>query len=113
MKASTVVTRGAALAGPLAVLAIPKCPLCLLPLLAAAGIALPSAPLLDALAIAFVIIVAFTLKPRALAIGAGAIIVIGRLASIPLLTWIGVALMLVITAARVLRHHRCERRSHA
>src|SRR5204862_7626423 len=108
MKASTVVTRGAALAGPLAVLAIPKCPLCLLPLLAAAGIALPSAPLLDALAIPFVIVVALPLKPRALAIGAAASLAVGRLASIPSLTWIGVSLMLVLTALRVILHRRCE-----
>src|SRR4051812_31333144 len=39
--------RGAAVAGPLALILLPKCPLCLLPFVAALGIAIPPGPLLN------------------------------------------------------------------
>lgn len=121
MKASKIVARGAALAGPFVVLAIPKCPLCLLPLLAAAGIALPSGPLLDAIVIAVVTlwaaivsIVAASARIRVLSLLAAAMIIAGRLTSIVVLSWLGIALMISIAAIRLLARERickqsCER----
>ena len=48
--------RGAAVAGPLALILLPKCPLCLLPFIAALGIAIPPGPLLNGLFASVVIV---------------------------------------------------------
>jgi hypothetical protein len=89
---------------PLLLPLIPKCPLCLLPLFAAAGWALPPAPVLDALVAAcaagwlgLVLATARWAPVRAAAIVAAALLVSGRLlASVPLGLLGGAAVLAVL-----------------
>lgn len=113
MNRIAVVRRGIAWAGPLVVIAIPKCPLCLLPLFAIAGIAAPSRPVLHALVIAVVLVwLAFLLRTartkrlRAIALIAGALVITGRLASFALASWIGIAIMAGIAILRLAARDR-------
>jgi hypothetical protein len=93
---------------------VPKCPLCLLPLFAAAGIALPPRPLLDAavvlaaLAWASVVIAhARWLPVRAAAAAAAALLVAGRLAETAWLGAAGAALVLAVVVWTRRRPRAC------
>ena len=99
---------GAARFAPLLLPLIPKCPLCLLPLFAAAGWALPPAPVLDALVAAcatawlgIVLSTARWLPVRAAAAAAAALLVGGRLLdSIPMSLAGGAAVLAVVLWTR-------------
>jgi hypothetical protein len=107
----------AAVIGPIALLLVPKCPLCLLPLLAAAGIAAPPSPVLNAILGAVVIgwgTLLFTVTRSWMLRACGAIlaviVVAGRLLSISPLMWIGIALMItlaLISSVRCRASHKC------
>jgi hypothetical protein len=108
-------TRAARIAGAVGALAIPlapKCPLCLLPLAAAAGVALPSRPLLD-VGVGFVaaVWIAAVLASRrapavkATAAGAALLLVAGHAAGIDPAVWAGAAGML---ASALLPHCAAE-----
>jgi hypothetical protein len=107
----------AAVLGPMALLLVPKCPLCLLPLLAAAGIAAPPNPVINAIIGAAVIgwgTVLFTVTRswmlRACGVLLAASVVAGRLLSIHSLVWTGVALMItlaLISSLRCRASHKC------
>jgi hypothetical protein len=112
------IARGAtAMVGPLLLAAIPKCPLCLLPLLAVAGVAVPSGPRLNAVVAAAVIVwtaglvhAVRTPVPRALAVVAGALVVSGRLLSLAPVTWLGITIMVSIAIVRLVSRERvCAR----
>lgn len=102
---------------PLVIPFLPKCPLCLLPLFAAAGWALPSAPVLDALvaacALAWVGLVLATarwLPVRAAAVAAAVLLVSGRvLASAPL-SLLGGAGVLAVVFWRRRRPRACSQK---
>ena len=81
--------------GPIALIALPKCPLCLLPLAAALGVAIPSSALaLAAAAIAFVWLwVLGRRRVTAIAAVGAAVAMIGRASSQPWLIAIGVLVM--------------------
>src|SRR5215213_6833081 len=104
------ITNVATVLGPAALLLVPKCPLCLLPLLAAAGIAAPPNRVLNAI-IAIVVIgwgsLLFTVTTSALLRACGVIlaafIVAGRILAVPALTWIGIALMVSVAFGATLR----------
>ena len=80
--------KGAAVAGPLALVLLPKCPLCLLPFIAALGIAVPAGPLLNGI-FAAVVLVWMSLfligtpsaRMRLALIAVAAIAIAGRLAN--------------------------------
>jgi hypothetical protein len=79
---------------------MPKCPLCLLPLCAALGISVPSAPAVNAmLALIAAVWIRFTVRhiPAAPAFAAVALVITGRLIDLAALSWCGVALMLVLS----------------
>jgi hypothetical protein len=107
----------AGMAGPLVLVVVPKCPLCLLPLLAAAGVAVPAGPLLNGIVVliavawsAFLLRVAASHTVRVLAVLAGALVIGGRLLSIDAASWIGVAVMLGIAVLRLIARERiCAR----
>jgi hypothetical protein len=118
MKSTERPTRGvAAVLGPIALLLVPKCPLCLLPLLAAAGIAAPPSPLLNAIIGAAVIgwgTLLFTVTRswmlRACGVMLAASVVAGRLLAIDPLMWIGITLMVtlaLISSLRCRTSHKC------
>lgn len=95
-----------AVLGPMAVLLAPKCPLCLLPLLAAAGIAAPPGPVLDsivALTAAGWGLLLFTLTRstplRVCGVLLAVLVVMGRLVGFAAITWIGVGLMIAVALA--------------
>ncbi|HEV7767396.1 MAG TPA: hypothetical protein VGQ76_20515 [Thermoanaerobaculia bacterium] len=113
MNRIAVVRRGIAWAGPLVVIAIPKCPLCLLPLFAIAGIAAPPRPLLDAIVIVVVLswcgFLLFTVRTktlRVIAVIAAALVIVGRLAPLPPVSWIGVGVMAGIAILRLAARDR-------
>ncbi len=96
-RAARIVGAAAALAIPLA----PKCPLCLLPLAAAAGVALPSRPLLDfAVGLAASGWAAAALASRraplfkGMAVAAALLLIAGRAAGLDWAVWAGAAGML-------------------
>jgi|RhiMetdeSRZDD1v2_1073273.scaffolds.fasta_scaffold63667_2 hypothetical protein len=103
-------SRAARIAGALTALAIPlapKCPLCLLPLAAAAGVALPSKPLLDlAVGLAASAWAALALTSRratlfkGMAVTATLLLVAGRAAGLDGAVWAGAAGMLVSAFGR-------------
>src|SRR6184192_3112604 len=94
-------SRVAAVAAPSLVAIAPKCPLCLLPLCAALGISVPSAPLMNvalALIAAIWILIVYR-RGRAVIPSAGAagLVVVGRIANLAALSWCGVAGMLILS----------------
>jgi len=115
MSVGRFVTRVAAVGAPLMIPLMPKCPLCVLPLLTAAGLAAAPAPLLDGLAaiaamawVAIAIAASRSLPVRAFAVGAAMLLLGGRWLGFAWATWSGCALMLTVTFAR--RSTRgCER----
>ena len=98
--------------GALAIPLAPKCPLCLLPLAAAAGVALPSKPLLDlgvglAASAWAVLALASRRAPavKAIAVAAALLLVAGRAAGLEWAVWTGAAGMLASALGRA----DCER----
>ncbi len=118
MKTARLFMRGGAVAGPLALVAVPKCPLCLLPLLGTAGLVVADGPALSAAAVGLAAVwvaVMFALgrSPVVLAgaaLAAGAAVA-GRLLDLPALGWGGFGLMLVLAVAFVLTGRRACRRA--
>ena len=104
--ARTLVSRiGSALAA-LALPLAPKCPLCLLPIAAAAGIALPAGPVLDvAVGLVASLWAAVVLSSRrapsvkGIAAAAALLLVAGRAAGLDLAVWAGAAGMLAAALA--------------
>jgi hypothetical protein len=104
---------------PLALLFVPKCPLCVLPLFAAFGSVLPPAPVLDAfvvaIALAWLALLARARPPwLALEAGIGGALVLfaGRRLDLPLASWSGALLMAGVALsvrARKIRRQRLER----
>jgi hypothetical protein len=102
--------KGAAVAGPLALVLLPKCPLCLLPFVAALGIAVPPGPLLNGIFAAVVIIWASlfvfattSLRMRIALIVVAAIAIAGRVAGAMPIEMIGIAMMFAFGVWRVIR----------
>ena len=93
---------------PLALLFVPKCPLCVLPLFAAFGSVLPPAPVLDA----FVGAIALAWLAVAAGIGGALVLFAGRRLDLPLAGWSGALLMAGVALsvrARKIRRQRLER----
>jgi hypothetical protein len=95
--------RVAGAGGALAVLLVPKCPLCLLPLAVATGVALPSRPWLDGLAVAavaawlaFVLSTARWLPVKGASVMAAALLLGGRWLLLPWASALGAALVLAV-----------------
>lgn len=103
---------------PIALLFVPKCPLCVLPLFAALGSALPPAPVLDgivgvtALLWLLLLVRARPPLPAAAAGLAGALVLFAsRRFDLPLAGWAGAMLMAgvaVFVRARKIRRQRLE-----
>jgi hypothetical protein len=90
---------------PLALLLVPKCPLCLVPIAALLGIAAPGAPLLHGVVVTAVVIWAAVLaagprpmRTRALALGAAAVVIAARVEGWVAPEVVGVLLMIAITS---------------
>ena len=90
------VLRGSSALLPIALLFVPKCPLCALPLFAAFGAALPSAPALDALVAATAaawLLLLLRARAGAAALAAGlagaALLVATRFVDLPAAAWAG------------------------
>ena len=105
--------RGLALAGPVAVLVAPKCPLCLMSLFAMAGVAIPAGPALQiafiAVIVGWLLLLARGMKgrfARVVAIVGAALVIAGRLLSFAPATWVGVILMGGIAVFRLLSRDR-------
>ena len=103
MKARRLATRSAPAILPLAMLCVPKCPLCLLALWAALGLVLPPAPLLDGLVFLaatgwLVTVFRVTPSPPARAAGVcGAILLLaGRFGGVSPASWIGAMVMVAV-----------------
>ena len=95
--------KGGSVAGPLVLLAIPKCPLCLLPLVLAIGLSPPSRHALDNFAVGVGLLwaAAILLRSRATIVVAGAVAataaaLAGRWLDARWLLWAGAAAMLVL-----------------
>lgn len=117
-KTGHLILQGGTLAGPLALLALPKCPLCLLPLLAAAGVAVAPGPALQIVTLAVALAWAglmFALSPSAGVLGAAsaaaALLAAGKLLDLPVLLWLGMAAMLAV-AGGVAARRACRRTCH-
>lgn len=103
MKTTRYVSRTAPAILPLMMLLLPKCPLCLLPLLVAAGLALPPASLLNAVLLvtavawlALVTIVTHSTFRRAVALSGAVLFLSGRWLDVSTASWAGVAFMLTV-----------------
>lgn len=86
--------------GPITLLLLPKCPLCLLPLVAALGIGVPAGPLLNAIVAAIVLAWVFffvratpSRALRAAIIAIAAVVIAGRVTSLRPLEISGVTMM--------------------
>jgi hypothetical protein len=102
--------KGAAVAGPLALILLPKCPLCLLPFVAALGIAIPPGPLLNGIFAAVVIVWASlfmfattSTRMRLALIAVAAIAIAGKIANVMPVELTGIALMFAFGVSRVIR----------
>jgi len=96
----------------------PKCPLCLLPLFAAAGAALPPAPILNGLVavaaaawLGIVLSTARWLPVRAAAVAAASLLVAGRLGGPAWATAAGAALVLAVVFWTGRRPRTCTGRA--
>lgn len=113
MKANAVARVAANVIWPVAVLALPKCPLCLLPLLAFLGLAVDPGPVLDLIVIAFVgLWLALFLRTtkshalRGVVLLAAALVIAGRVTELTDASWLGVALMLSMAVVRLFARER-------
>ena len=100
---------------PLVMFLVPKCPLCLMPLFAAAGVALPHRGLLDGFlvvaAAAWLALLASATRSIAVfapALSGAALLLGGRWLDVPAAGWAGVLLMLA-AAIGAARNRSCER----
>ena len=100
---------------PLAMLLVPKCPLCLMPLFAAAGVALPRQGVLDALlmaaAAAWLALLARATRSIAVlapALSGAALLLGGRWLDLPAAGWAGVLLMLAAAVGAAARRSSCN-----
>ena len=101
---------------PLVMLLVPKCPLCLMPLFAAAGVALPRRGLLDgfllvaaAAWLAFLASATRSIAVFAPALSGAALLLGGRWLDFPAAGWTGVLLMLAAAAGAAARRPSCNR----
>ena len=101
---------------PLVMLLVPKCPLCLMPLFAAAGVALPHRGLLDGFlvvaAAAWLALLASATRSIAVfapALSGAALLLGGRWLDVPAAGWAGVLLMLAAAIGAAARNRSCER----
>ena len=119
-KTSSTLRHVAAFSGPIAFLTLPKCPLCLLPLLAATGLAISPGAALDLLVLLFAAlwgggVWSMLRSPTALVGGVlvGGVAVAGRWLDEPVLGGGGLAAMMIVAIALLLvprvRHARCSR----
>lgn len=116
MKAPRFATRSAPAILPLAMLCVPKCPLCLLALWAALGLVLPPAPLLDGLVfltaagwLALVIRMTPSAPARAAGVCGAILLLGGRFGGLPSACWIGaIVMMAVVTWMRARGRSRAE-----
>jgi hypothetical protein len=97
-------------AAPFVSLALPKCPLCLLPLLALIGVAVPSGAglkwlivLITALSLGTFLVGSQVLMSRVLVVFAGPLIAGGRMLTVPPAYWFGVTLLVVAAAIHIRR----------
>jgi hypothetical protein len=107
LTAGSRAARSVAIWAPLVLPFLPKCPLCVLPLAAVLGVALPPGPLLDALVaagvaawLAAVIPTSRSFTVMAFAAAAAVFLLGGRFLGLPWAGWIGCASMLAIAGAR-------------
>jgi hypothetical protein len=103
MKAPRFAARSAPAILPLAMLCVPKCPLCLLALWAALGVVLPPAPLLDGLVLLaavgwLLLVVRVTpfFPARAAGVCGALLLLVGRFGGLPSVCWIGVIVMMAV-----------------
>ena len=102
-------------AAALAIPLLPKCPVCALPLLAAAGIAMPHGPGVEALVVAAVagwlvaVLSSARWRPvRLAAVAAAAAVLLGRVLDVTLLAAAGSALMCGVALWIAVRPRRCH-----
>ena len=107
MKAGKGAGRAAPAILPLVLLVVPKCPLCLLPLFAAAGSVLPPAPLLDGLVVATALAwltllagVARSATARAVGLCGVLLLLGGRWLGVPAACWAGALVMVAVVARK-------------
>lgn len=100
---------------PLVMLLVPKCPLCLLPLFAAAGVALPRRGLLDGFLVvavaAWLALLASATRSIAVfapALSGVALLLGGRWLDLPAAGWADVLLMLVAAIGAAARRSSCN-----
>ena len=104
-------------AAALAIPLLPKCPACVLPLVAAAGVALPRGPVVEAAIVTaaagwvgWVLAGARWLPVRVTAVAAAAAVVAGRALALTALSASGSAVMLGVGLWIALRPRRCHAR---
>jgi hypothetical protein len=109
----------AAIVGPISLLFVPKCPLCILPLLAALGIAAPPGIVINSLVAALLLgwaIVLFTATSSAALRASGlvpaAILIAGRALAFAPATYLAGAVMIIIgfVVSRRCRDRACEKK---
>lgn len=104
---------------PVALAALPKCPLCLMPLLAALGIAAPPSSVLTGLVVlivgAWVLMLARARRNAArwLVLAAAAVTLAGRLTGIMFAATSGVTLMMVVSVLALRTSDTCHSRCSA
>lgn len=109
----------AAVVAPIGMVLVPKCPLCLLPILAAIGVAVPPGWILDAavgtVAIAWLVLLlrlSHSHMAKWIGVVAALLLVAGRLTQLAVAASIGAAMMIAVAVA-VLRLRDCAVRSCA
>lgn len=122
MHAHGKLRKGAAFAGPLALILLPKCPLCLLPLVATLGIAIPPGPLLNGIFAAIVIVWASlfvyttpSMRMRGVLVAVGVLAIVGRVSGSMPVELAGIAMMFgfgVWRMANVIRGRAACSRCH-
>jgi hypothetical protein len=102
-------------AAALAIPLLPKCPACVLPLVAAAGVAMPHGPAVEASIVAAaagwlgIVLVSARWRPvRVAAVAAAVVLLAGRALALTMLTVLGSALMLGVGLWIALRPRRCH-----
>lgn len=120
MRTTTQVKTTAPAILPLAMVLIPKCPLCLLPFFAAAGLTLPPRGWLDgflvAVAAAWLGLLANATRSvatLALAVLGAALLLGGRWVDLPAAGWAGAVLILAAAIGAAARKRSCERSCRA
>lgn len=101
--------KGAAVAGPLALILLPKCPLCLLPFVAALGIAIPPGPLLNGIFASVVLVWASlfvvatkSMRMRLALLAVATIAIVGKITNTMPVELTGIALMFAFGISRLI-----------